>query len=53
VLVLRAAVCLVVWVSAGAVDGICQLGNALVPTSNQRGTVICGTTDIIGSVPGC
>jgi hypothetical protein len=24
-----------------------------VPTTDQRGTVICGTTAVIGSVPGC
>ena len=53
VLVLRAAACLVVWVTGGAVAGVCQLGNALVPTTNHRGTVVCGTTGVIGSVPGC
>ena len=53
VVVLRAVACLVVWVTAGAVAGVCQLGNALVPSTNQRGTVICGTTDAVGSVPSC
>lgn len=53
VLALRAAACLVAWLTAGAVAGVCQLGNALVPPTDHRGTVICGTTDVIGSVPGC
>jgi hypothetical protein len=53
VLVLRGVACLVVWVTAGAVDGVCQIGNALVPSTDQHGAVICGTSDAIGSVPGC
>jgi hypothetical protein len=53
VLVRRAAACLVVWVASGAVYGVCQLGDALVPSRDQNGAVICGTTDPVGSVPGC
>jgi hypothetical protein len=52
VLVIRIIACLVLWAAGGIVYGFWQLGDALVPRS-QHGAVICGTTQGVGSVPGC